>query len=113
AGAAFDNRLPELYSGDGADLVPRPVPYPAACRPQAWAAAAAVSVLRDLVGLDVDVPAGVVRIGPMPGAPAGALNVRDLMVDGVRLDVAIDRAGEVTGVNTSSSLRIESGPAGS
>jgi hypothetical protein len=42
AGAeAFDQRLPELWSGEGA-----PVPYPAACRPQAWSAAAAVVVAR-------------------------------------------------------------------
>ncbi|HEY5979666.1 MAG TPA: glycogen debranching N-terminal domain-containing protein [Microlunatus sp.] len=39
ASLAFDRRLPELWSGEG-----RPVPYPAACRPQAWSAAAAVVV---------------------------------------------------------------------
>ncbi|HYI53771.1 MAG TPA: glycogen debranching N-terminal domain-containing protein [Microlunatus sp.] len=39
ASAAFDRRLPELWSGEG-----RAVPYPAACRPQAWSAAAAVVV---------------------------------------------------------------------
>jgi hypothetical protein len=41
ASVAFDQRLPELWSGEGA-----PVPYPAACRPQAWSAAAAVVVAR-------------------------------------------------------------------
>ena len=39
ASLAFGHRLPELWSGEG-----RPVPYPAACRPQAWSAAAAVTV---------------------------------------------------------------------
>jgi N-terminal domain of (some) glycogen debranching enzymes/Mannosylglycerate hydrolase MGH1-like glycoside hydrolase domain len=39
AAVAFDHRLPELWSGEG-----RPVPYPMACRPQAWSAAAAVVV---------------------------------------------------------------------
>ena len=39
AALAFDRRLPELWSGEG-----RPVPYPAACRPQAWSAASAVVV---------------------------------------------------------------------
>ena len=39
ASVAFDQRLPELWSGEG-----RPVPYPVACRPQAWSAAAAVVV---------------------------------------------------------------------
>jgi glycogen debranching enzyme len=39
ASVAFEQRLPELWSGEG-----RPVPYPSACRPQAWSAAAAVVV---------------------------------------------------------------------
>lgn len=42
AAAAFDYRMPELYSGEAGN--PTPVPYPAACRPQAWAAAASVAV---------------------------------------------------------------------
>ena len=41
AAEAFDQRLPELWSGEGA-----PVPYPSACKPQAWSAAAAVVVAR-------------------------------------------------------------------
>jgi glycogen debranching enzyme len=38
----FDYRVPELHSGDARVPGGRPVPYPAACRPQAWSAAAAV-----------------------------------------------------------------------
>lgn len=45
-GAAFDGRLPELCGGE--TVSGRPVPYPAACRPQAWAAASA-AVLLDLL----------------------------------------------------------------
>ena len=41
---AFDYRLPELFGGDDRSALGRPVPYPAACRPQAWSAAAAVTV---------------------------------------------------------------------
>ena len=44
AAPAFDYRMPELYGGDSAADVPVPVPYPAACRPQAWSAAAAFAV---------------------------------------------------------------------
>jgi glycogen debranching enzyme len=44
AAVAFDYRMPELYAGDPASEVPAPIPYPAACRPQAWAASAAVAV---------------------------------------------------------------------
>ena len=45
AAEAFDWRMPELFSGD--DL-PRPVAYPASCRPQAWSAAAVVPVAQAL-----------------------------------------------------------------
>ena len=36
AAEAFGWRVPELHGGDADDEVPRPTPYPAACRPQAW-----------------------------------------------------------------------------
>lgn len=45
AGEALGYRLPELYSGDPRSAAPTVVPYPAACRPQAWSAAAAVALL--------------------------------------------------------------------
>lgn len=38
----FDYRVPELHSGEAAAQTVTPVPYPAACRPQAWSAAAAI-----------------------------------------------------------------------
>ncbi|GAA2076773.1 glycogen debranching N-terminal domain-containing protein [Pseudolysinimonas kribbensis] len=44
AAVAFEYRMPELYGGDPATTTPAPTPYPAACRPQAWSAAAAVAV---------------------------------------------------------------------
>ena len=43
AAEAFDYRVPELHAGDAASEVAAPAPYPAACRPQAWSAAAAVT----------------------------------------------------------------------
>ena len=44
AAPTFDYRMPELHAGDAASDAPAPAPYPAACRPQAWSAAAAVAV---------------------------------------------------------------------
>jgi glycogen debranching enzyme len=46
ASVAFEQRLPELWSGEG-----QPVPYPTACRPQAWSAASAVVVAHALNAL--------------------------------------------------------------
>lgn len=43
AAETFDYRMPELHAGDDAADVVAPAPYPAACRPQAWSAAAAVT----------------------------------------------------------------------
>ncbi len=46
AAEGFAFRVPELHSGDSGRREPRiPTPYPAACRPQAWSAAAAVTCL--------------------------------------------------------------------
>ena len=41
-----------LHSGDPARVTGTPVPYPAACRPQAWSAAAAITCASILAGRD-------------------------------------------------------------
>ena len=43
AAEGFGYRVPELHSGDSIGETSVPTPYPAACRPQAWSAAAAVT----------------------------------------------------------------------
>ena len=48
AGEGFGYRLPELFGGLPASEVFPPQPYPASCRPQAWAAAGSVPVARAL-----------------------------------------------------------------
>jgi glycogen debranching enzyme-like protein len=82
AAEAFGFRLPELYAGDARAELSRPMPYPTACRPQAWSAAAAILILRTWLGLDPDVPGGRVRLRPMPGAPV----VRGLRIAGHPVD---------------------------
>lgn len=61
------HRFPELVAGD--PVGQRPVPYPASCRPQAWAAASAAVIVTALLGLQVDVPAGLVRTDPSSTLP--------------------------------------------
>ncbi|KAA9105576.1 glycogen debranching N-terminal domain-containing protein [Microbacterium rhizomatis] len=43
AAEGFGYRVPELHAGDPSEETRVPTPYPAACRPQAWSAAAAVA----------------------------------------------------------------------
>jgi glycogen debranching enzyme len=88
ASERFEFRLPELYSGH-----PTPIPYPAACRPQAWAAASAVAIVSALLGLRPDVPAGRAEIAPLRGATFGALNVEGVVVGGRRVQVTHDGSG--------------------
>ncbi|MEO5833562.1 MAG: glycogen debranching N-terminal domain-containing protein [Nakamurella sp.] len=94
AGAAFDNRFPELYGGFAATDVGAPVPYPASCRPQAWSAAAAVMVVQGFLGLRPDVPAGVVDMAPAPGL--GRLRVSGLRIAGQAVDISVDADGRCT-----------------
>ena len=95
AASGFEYRMPELHSGDAASAVAAPVPYPAACRPQAWSAAAAVSVLSSVLGLRPDARAG--ELGISPTAVAGALSVDGLVFDGERGQVVVGATGEVLG----------------
>ncbi|MEU5157714.1 glycogen debranching N-terminal domain-containing protein [Glycomyces sp. NPDC021274] len=46
AAAGFDYRIPELHAGTPRSRHGRPTAYPAACRPQAWSAAAAMTCLQ-------------------------------------------------------------------
>jgi glycogen debranching enzyme len=50
-------RLPELFGGAPRQAHQAPVPYPVACRPQAFAAAALPSILTGILGLVPDAPA--------------------------------------------------------
>ncbi|WP_053198528.1 amylo-alpha-1,6-glucosidase [Streptomyces viridochromogenes] len=64
ASTAFEARLPELFAGHGSQQSPYPAPYPASCRPQAWAAASAILALQAALGLNADVPGGTVTVRP-------------------------------------------------
>ncbi len=80
-----DARLPELFCGFSRDEVEDPVPYPVACSPQAWSAAAPLLVLRSLLGLRpraADRELDLVR----PILPEG---VDDLAISGLAIGTAM------------------------
>ena len=94
AAPAFDFRLPELYGGESAGGGRRPLAYPAACRPQAWSAGAALVVLTATLGLTPDLPAGRLTLRPMRPSPVGGLTVRGLRLARRPLDVRLTAAGD-------------------
>ncbi|MET8183711.1 glycogen debranching N-terminal domain-containing protein [Streptomyces sp. NPDC005336] len=93
ASGAFDARLPELFAGYGTDAGRQPVPYPASCRPQAWAAASAVLVLQSLLGLSADVPNGTLTVAPQVPEDYRPLHVTGLAVAGAPLELTIAADG--------------------
>jgi glycogen debranching enzyme len=74
AAAAFENRLPEVFSGFDRDETGVPVPYPDALVPQAWAAGAPLLALRTLLGLDAS--GGKRRSSPHVPDALGKLRLR-------------------------------------
>jgi glycogen debranching enzyme len=92
AAESFEYRLPELYAGDGTAETRRPVPYPAACHPQAWSAAAAVAILHTRLGLDPDVPNARVHLAPAPGA----ITARGIRIAGHPVDITVGPGAEPT-----------------
>ncbi|GAA0608586.1 glycogen debranching N-terminal domain-containing protein [Sporichthya brevicatena] len=90
ASDCFAGALPELFCGfDRADFDP-PVGYPTSCYPQAWAAAAPLLVLRTLLRLDPDVPAGTVRCDPAVPPHLAPLRVAGFVVAGTPVTVEVD-----------------------
>ncbi|MFF0729918.1 glycogen debranching N-terminal domain-containing protein [Streptomyces sp. NPDC004134] len=96
AAGDFDARLPELFAGYGADSGSRPVPYPAACRPQAWAAASAVLVLQSLLGLTPDAPQATLTVSPQVPRALLPLRVTGLELAGAPLEIALSADGTPT-----------------
>ncbi|MGZ4770196.1 MAG: amylo-alpha-1,6-glucosidase, partial [Ilumatobacteraceae bacterium] len=79
ASAAWNGRLPELFSGlDRAD-VETPVPFPTSCSPQAWSAATPFLLLRVMLGMEPDELLGL-KVEPIAGAIED-----DLLLAGVRM----------------------------
>ena len=81
-------RLPELFCGMQRNAQGAPVPYPVACRPQAWAAGALPMILMAILGLCPDAPRGQLFI-VRPHLPPwlSQVRVRGLRVGGATVDL--------------------------
>ena len=100
AGADFGYRLPELHAGDSRGTVPSAVPYPAACRPQAWSAASAIVLVSAIAGLVPDVPEGTYRVQPMEPSPVGSMTVAGLRMAGHDVTLSLSSMGTEVRITT-------------
>jgi glycogen debranching enzyme len=90
-----DHRMPELFGGFARRGDEAPVPYPVACRPQAWAAGAIPQLLTSGLGLRPDGLTGSLRV-VRPRLPrwVDRLELEDLRVAGARVDLRFERDGD-------------------
>jgi glycogen debranching enzyme len=86
-----DTRLPELFAGFSRVEQRRPIGYPAACTPQAWAAGTLPFMLQSILGIQPDAVGGRLRI-VRPTLP-GWLN--HVTLKGLRVGPAIVDLGFV------------------
>ncbi len=93
-------RLPELFCGFPRQRSQGPTFYPVACTPQAWAAAAPLSLVQSCLGLSFDVAAKHVMVD-QPALPdfLDEIILRRLTVGNGSIDVALRRAGSEVVVN--------------
>jgi glycogen debranching enzyme len=83
----FDNRLPELFCGFDRGGFPGPVPYPTACSPQAWAAAAPVQLARILLRFDPDFTRKVVHLAPILPDVLGTFRAENVKLAASRVTI--------------------------
>ncbi len=87
-----DFRLPELYCGFDRAEVGVPVPYPVACSPQAWSAAAPLLLVRTMLGLQASAADGRLEL-VRPHLPSflAKLTITNLRVGEATVDLLLHR----------------------
>ena len=108
----FDHRLPELFGGHDREPGDTPTPYPAACRPQAWAAGVPLQLATMFLGLEPDVPEGRLLLAPALPPGLDTLEVRGIVFPGGPLSVRVDRHGAVQVLEAPADLVVELRPGG-
>lgn len=93
AAVAFGSRLPELWCGFARAEYEPPLPYPTSCSPQAWAAGAPLLLVRSLLGLHPDLPAGRLYVAPSLPASWLPLTLEGVRMGDARVRVHVDADG--------------------
>jgi glycogen debranching enzyme len=90
-------RLPELFCGFTRRTPNRPVSYPIACSPQAWAAGSPFLMLQAMLGISARAHVNLLTVNK-PNLPTwlNTVEVRNLAVGGSRISLLFRREGEIT-----------------
>jgi glycogen debranching enzyme len=94
------SRLPELFCGFNRRPHRAPTPYPVACSPQAWAAAAVFGLLSACMGLEMAHEQDEIRFrDPVMPDFLSEVIIRNLRLGQSRADVRLHRFGQDVTVN--------------
>ena len=88
--ARIPGSLPELFAGYARQDVAVPAAYPAACSPQAWAAASPLMWLRAILRLDPIVARGQMHLAPVLPPGVSRLHVDGIRVGERRISIHVD-----------------------
>jgi glycogen debranching enzyme len=90
-------RLPELFCGFTRRTPNRPVSYPVACSPQAWAAGSPFLMLQAMLGISARAHENLLTVNK-PHLPTwlNTVEVRNLSVGSSRISLVFRREGEIT-----------------
>jgi glycogen debranching enzyme len=95
ASATHDRRLPELYCGFSRDGAGRPVSYPVACAPQAWAAGAPFQLLQAMLGISARADEGMLTVNrPMLPQWLRRVTLSNIRVGDAKLSLEFSRNRE-------------------
>jgi glycogen debranching enzyme len=93
-----DMRLPELFCGFTRRSPQRPVAYPVACSPQAWASGAPFLLLQAMLGISATAPENTLLVKQPHLAPwLDTVELHNLRVGHSTISVVFRRQGETTG----------------
>lgn len=99
AAAHFEyDRLPELFCGYSKQFG-KPVKYPVACSPQAWAAGTPLVFIQALLGLFPNSLKKEIRLSPTLLEPMNVLKVENIAIGNGRLSVTVTRQNGETNVH--------------
>jgi glycogen debranching enzyme len=93
-------RIPELFCGFRQRPHEGPTLYPVACAPQAWAAGAVFLLLEACLGLELDAATSEIVLNrPILPRSIDRLAIRDLEINGARVDLELVNHDEDVGVH--------------
>jgi glycogen debranching enzyme len=100
-------RLPELFGGQPRTHYLPPVPYPVACRPQAWAAGALLQLMLTTLGLQADAANNrLVLVRPCLPFWLDLVQMDDLRVGEGKVNLRFERVGDRTTVFAESDSKV-------